>query len=279
MKAAGARIGGRLPAAIAAAVLVSAGCSAGVPATPTPRTPSVTADLPADQVVLQVVVAGGYTPPVYHALAAPSIAVFGDGRLVQVVRRERGLGPAAYTIARVPPRAVAQFAADAEASGLIADGTDFGMPGVTDMPSLIVTLRGQHGSSTVSVYAPNPNFEKNLTDAQRANRRALEDLIARANQLPGSATKAAFRPARVLVYGLADATGIQGDAVPWPGPDPDSFMRAASVRMASSCGELTGAPAQAAYAAALANPGVAWRVSGQRRILVVNPLPLDEDCR
>lgn len=85
VKAAGASIGGRLPAAIAASVLVSAGCSAGVPATPTPRTPSFTADLPADQVVLQVVVAGGYTPPVYHALAAPSIAVFGDGRLVLVV--------------------------------------------------------------------------------------------------------------------------------------------------------------------------------------------------
>ena len=70
---------------------------------------------------------GGFVPVLNAALESPALAVYGDGRVIQYdeKKKERDV-PAAYTIAKVDPALVAQFAAETEALNLIQEGTDFG---------------------------------------------------------------------------------------------------------------------------------------------------------
>ena len=251
-------------------ILVLTGCHIGVPGQPkTTPTP-----LPADQAVFQVEAYGGLVPPLVLAFSGPALVVYGDGRVIQFVDENRPYdSPPAYSVSMVNSTAVAEFAAEAEASDLINDRTDFGTPGVTDLPFTTVRLHDAGGERSVQVYAFDEAFEKDVSALQARNRRRLAELIDRAYALPGDAALDPYQPEQVRVLELDASYGQDTDAPPWPGPDPDSFLTATERRYPGiACGLLTGEEATSVYAAALDNRGARWTFDDRHRVLAVLPL-------
>ena len=230
--------------------------------------------LPADQVVFEVEAYGGLVPPIVTAFSGPALAVYGDGRVIQFGDEKRPYdSPPAYVITTVSPIMVAEFAAEAEATDVINDRTDFGAPEVTDLPFTTVWLRGENGEQKVQVYAFDDTFEKDVSVRQARNRRRLAELIDRAYALPGDAALEPYTPERVRVLELDPSFGQDTNAPPWPGPDPDQFLKPNVKRYPGiACGLLTGEEAATVYAVARDNPGARWTVDGKQRVLAVLPL-------
>jgi hypothetical protein len=179
--------------------------------------------------------------------------------------------PAAYLISRVDAALVAAFVADAEKRNLINGDTDFGDPGVTDMPSTTVQLHGVSGPHQVSVYAFGEGFDDSLPRAQRRAREELAEVIDRGHALAEDGERSPYRPDRVRVTEFKH--GGKGGGPEWPGPDPESFLEPAapgSIRL--GCGELSGLAAERAYQAARSNPDGIWTVRSKRRVFAVVPL-------
>jgi len=231
--------------------------------------PSVT-PLPADQLVFLVEAGGGFVPVLNAVLESPALAVYSDGRVIQYdkKKKERDV-PAAYTIAKVDPLLVDQFAAETEALNLIQAGTDFGEPAVSDMATTTVQLNGATGPKEVHVYAFADAFENDVTKAQRQARQELAAVIDRAHALPSDGEQAPYRPDAVRVVELED-TEFTEMAPAWPGPEPGSFLSASQTF--GPCGTLSGAAAEKAYAAARRNPGAVWSAEDTQLTLVVTAL-------
>lgn len=252
--------------------LTMTGCSGNV-------TSTATQALPADRMVFMVMSSGGLVPPVYYALESPSLVIYGDGRVLTVVKgTAHNSVPARYELTRVDPLAVASFVSTVEARGLINTETDFGKPGVTDLDVTTVMVHGEKGQAEVSVYAFYEQFETGLSQDQRSSRAALREVIDHASNLAGDASRAPYSPDRVVVYELGSDYENKSATKAWPGPPPASFLAPSTKRRSIACGELTGEAATAVYGAALDNPGALWLVDGAKRLLAVNPLPLANAC-
>lgn len=253
-------------------LLMMTSCSPNAESTPAPG-------LPGAQMVFMVMSSGGMAPAVYQALASPSLAIYGDGRVLTVVEAPvLQLLPARYEVARIDPSSVASFVADVEASGLINPGTDFGTPRVTDLPSTSVMVHGSAGQQLLSVYAFDERFDARLTAEQRSARVALRAVIAKASTLAAGAERVPYSPDRVAVYEVEPGSNSEPATTGWPGPPTSTFLAPSASRRSIACGELNADPAKVVYQAALANPGARWRVDGATRILAVNPLPLQDAC-
>jgi hypothetical protein len=258
-------------------VLALAGCGL----RPSDKPSASPSPLPGDRLVFMVVGGlGGFTPYFHQVLITPSLAVYGDGRVIRYAEGNQAPDvPAAYVVSQVDPAQVAAFVADAESRNLIDEQTDFGSPGVTDMPSTTVRLHGASGLHEVHVYAFGRGFDDHLPRAQRKARKELAEVIDRATGLSGDGERLPYRPDRVRVAEFSD--GGSGTPAPWPGPDPKSFLvpnNRDSILVA--CGELLGQPAEKAYDAARANPGGMWTWNSNRRVLAVAPvLPGLLGCR
>jgi hypothetical protein len=253
-------------------LLVMTGCSPDAESTPAPG-------LPAEQMVFMVMSSGGMAPAVYQALASPSLAIYGDGRVLTAVESPAlQLIPTRYEVARIDPAAVTSFVADVEADGLINSGTDFGTPRMTDLPSTTVMMYGPGGEQRVNPYAFDERFDARLTPEQRSARVALRTIISRAAALTAGAPRMPYSPYRVVVYEVEARTADEPGAVNWPGPPPASFLSPYTGRRSIACGELMADPAEVVYQAALENPGARWVIDGATRVLAVNSLPLPGDC-
>ncbi len=226
-----------------------------------------------------VMSSGGMAPAVYQALASPSLAIYGDGRVLTAVESPAlQLIPARYEVARIDPAAVASFVADVEAGGLVSADTDFGTPRLTDLPSTTVLVYGPGGERRASPYAFDERFDARLTPEQRSARVALRAIISRAAALTAGAPRVPYSPDRVVVYEVEARTADETGAVDWPGPPPASFLSPHTGRRSIACGALVADPAEVVYQAALENPGARWVVDGATRALAVNSLPLPGDC-
>ena len=249
-------------------------CSGNAESTPPPP------GSPADQLVFMVMSSGGMAPAVYQALASPSLVIYGDGRVLTVVEAPvLQLLPARYEVARINPATVASFVADIEAGGLITNGTDFGTPRVTDLPSTTVMVHGQTGPQQVNVYAFDERFDARLTAEQRSARIGLRAVIEKASALAAGAARLPYSPDRVGVYEVEPGNNSEPATTGWPGPPPSAFLAPSTGSRWIACGELNADPAEVVYQAALTNPGARWLVNGATRILAVNPLPLQDACR
>jgi hypothetical protein len=244
-----------------------------------PGTASADGALPADQVVFMVDSGGGLVPPVVYALESPSLVIYGDGRVLSIVKDATGGAvPARYQLTRVDPLAVAAFVSSAEASGIINSDKDFGQPLVTDMDSTTVMVHGENAPAKVSVYAFHDQFDKDVTADQQKARAALRQLIDTASNLAAGATPVPYTPDSVVVYDVGLGYGDRAATTVWPGPPPASFLKPSNQSRSVACGQLSGAQATTVYNAALDNPGALWRVDGASRVLAVNPLPVAESC-
>jgi hypothetical protein len=246
-----------------------------------PGSPAASADdaLPADQVVFMVDSGGGLVPPVVYALESPSLVIYGDGRILSIVKDDAGGAvPARYQLTRVDPLAVAAFVSSTEASGIINPDKDFGRPPVTDMDATTVMVHGENGPATVSVYAFHDQFDKDLTADQQKARAAARQLIDTASNLTAGAPAVPYTPDRVVVYDVGLGYGDRTATTVWPGPPPASFLTPSNQSRSVACGQLSGVPAATVYDAARENPGALWLVDGAARVLAVNPLPITESC-
>lgn len=237
-------------------------------------TPLATA-LPPDPMVFMVMSAGGMVPSVIYAMQSPSLAIYGDGRILTALPSPalRGV-PARYEVTRLDPGRVRQFVTEALSSGLLGADTDFGTPRATDLATTTVLVRDDEKTAQVRVYALSPPFETRLSTAQREARDRLRALIERASALPGAAAREPYTPDRVTVSETAPGRNQDPATVVWPGPPLLSFLSPSASRRSVACGELTGAAAGEVYRAALDNPGASWLVEGATRVLAINPLPI-----
>ena len=253
-------------------LLMMTSCSPNAESTPAPG-------LPGEQMVFMVMSSGGMAPAVYQALASPSLAIYGDGRVLTVVEAPvLRLLPARYEVARIDPATVASFVADVEASGLITNGTDFGTPRVTDLPSTTVLVHGPTGQQLRSVYAFDERFDARLTAEQRTARIGLRSVIEKASGLAAGTARSPYSPDRIVVYEVEPGNNSEPATTGWPGPPPPAFLAPSTGSRWIACGELNADPAEVVYRAALTNPGARWLVDGATRILAVNPLPLQDAC-
>ncbi len=154
--------------------------------------PTASADgaLPADQVVFMVDSGGGLVPPVVYALESPSLVMYGDGRILSIVRDDNtgGAVPSRYQLTRVDPLDVAAFVSSVEARGIINSDMDFGQPPVTDMDGTTVMVHGENARATVSVYAFHAQFDNEVTADQQKARAALRQVVDAAYNLAAGAT-------------------------------------------------------------------------------------------
>jgi len=253
-------------------LLMMTSCSGNAESTPPPT-------LPGDQMAFMVMSSGGMAPAVYQALASPSLAIYGDGRVLTAVEAPvLQLLPARYEVARIDPAAVASFVADIEADGLISNSTDFGTPRVTDLPSTTVMVHGSMAQQLLSVYAFDERFDARLTAEQRNARIALRAVIAKASALAAGAARVPYSPDRVGVYEVEPGSNSEPATTDWPGPPLSAFLAPSTGYRWIACGELNADPAEVVYQAGLTNPGARWLVDGATRILAVNPLPLPDAC-
>ena len=263
--------GARLLGAVLTLLMMTS-CSGNAESTPPPG-------LPGEQMVFMVMSSGGMAPAVYQALASPSLALYGDGRVLMAVEAPAlQLIPARYELARIDPAAVASFVADVEAGGLITPGTDFGTPRMTDLPSTTVMVHGRNGPQQVSPYAFDERFDARVNPDQRSARAALRTVISQASALAAGVARVPYSPDRVVVYDVEPGNSAEPATTGWPGPPPSAFLKPNSSRRAIACGELNADPAEVVYQAALENPGARWLVDGAARTLAVNSLALPDDC-
>jgi hypothetical protein len=247
-----------------------------------PGSPTASADgaLPADQVVFMVDSGGGLVPPIVYALESPSLVIYGDGRILSIVKDDNSGGavPARYQLYRIDPLAVAAFVSSAESSGIINSDRDFGQPAVTDMDGTTVMVHGENAPAKVSVYAFHDQFDRDVTADQQKARAALRQLIDTASNLTAGAASVPYTPDSVVVYDVGLGYGDRAATTVWPGPPPASFLKPSNQSRSVACGQLSSALATAVYNAALDNPGALWLVDGAARVLAVNPLPIGESC-
>lgn len=241
-----------------------------------PGSPPRAAALPTDRMVFMVMSAGGMVPSVIYAMQSPSLAMFGDGRVLTAIPAPALQPvPARYEVARIDPADVRQFVAAARSGGLLGGGIDFGAPRMTDLATTTVLANDDGDPAQVRVYALNQQFETGLTPAQRDARDRLRALIASAVALPAGAPRQPFSPNRVTVLEPLPGRNDEPARAVWPGPPPSDFMTPSTARRSVACGELTGPAAGAVYQEALQNPGARWLVDGTTRVLAVNPLALE----
>lgn len=235
--------------------------------------------LPADQIVFMVDAGGGLIPPVVYVMESPALVMYGDGRILSIVKdNTTGAVPARYELSRVDPIAVAAFVSAVQERGIVNSAEDFGMPGVTDMDATTVLVHGEGAPAKVGVYAFYESFDKGLTVEQQRARATLRQVIDAAYNLAAVGTRAPYTPDRIAVFDVGTESSSQSASTPWPGPPPADFLKPDPQGPAQACGFLTGAPATTVYRAALTNPGALWLVDGAARVLAVNPMPVDVSC-
>ncbi|MCB0924166.1 MAG: hypothetical protein KDB50_06425 [Mycobacterium sp.] len=258
----------RIRTAALLGLLTMTGCAPG------PIPPA--AALSPDQMAVMVMSAGGMVPSVISAMQSPALVIYGDGTaLTALPAPALRAVPARYEVARVDPDQVRQFVTEAQSSGLLGAGTDFGSPRATDLATTTVLVRGDEQTAQVRVYALNPRFETGLSTTQREARDRLRTLIERASALPAAAARQPYSPERITVSEIPPGRNQDPATVVWPGPPLPDFLAPSATRRSVACGELTGTTADVVYRAALENPGAGWLVGGTTRVLAVNPLPVE----
>ncbi|WP_432835388.1 hypothetical protein [Dactylosporangium sp. CA-092794] len=242
---------------------------------------------PAD-LVLQVRSSGGFVPVELTVTALPELSVYGDGRVITT-----GPVPAIYPgpalpnvqvqhIARADVQALARRARQAGVGG----GADLGIPSVADAPSTRITVRTAEGVAVTDAPALGIGDGTGLTDAQRAARRRLEDLVTALRDLPktlgdGAIDRpVAYEPALIAAVARPWAPasdGLPADPPPiaWPGPALPG--PAVPDRPGVAC--LTAEAAPVLSAAKGANSRTPWTSGDQRWAVEFRPLlPGESSC-
>jgi hypothetical protein len=268
-------------ALLALAALVVAGCGEDDDMTTTNPDPPAPES---DEVLLQVATGGGFVPSSSRLAEIPELSVYGDGRFII-------LGPTTQEFpgAALPNLQEGQLSGGelddlaqkiAEA-GLTDDPPpEYGDPGVTDLPTTVVTVTVDGEERSVAAYALDfVEGDDELEDDEREAREQLRDVIGSVDVDEASKT---YEPGALAVFIQPFDADERGDSPPaqtldWPLGDLAGAGEPYEGFDDTSCLVLTGDDAQTAIdAAGDANEGDAWNSGDQLYALVFRPLLPDE---
>ena len=236
------------------------------------------------ELVLRAATGGGLVPPSSRLAEIPELSIYADGRVIT-------LGPTTLEFpgSALPNLQVGRLAAPdldeyrlaIEAAGLLADPPpDFGDPGVTDMPTTVVTLTVDGEERTLSAYALDfSEGDDQLEPEQREARQRLRALVRGFEADLATETYAADAAAVLVRPFDADE---RGDSPPpttrdWPLGDLAGAGELYEGVEDARCLVVTGADAQTVLTtAADANQGDRWRSGDAEYDVVFRPLLPDE---
>ena len=180
-------------------LLLAPTCSA---AAATPSHTSIRHPTARTQVVLRVASGGGFVAPQVNLRAVPSFTLYGDGTIVvpgPVIQIYPGPAILPLVRSKLAERRVQAILARARAAGLLARGAiDYGMPGVSDMPTTTLSLNADGRQVTRRAYALGATAGGRPLPAKQAKaRRALATFIA---GLPHGLAGSRYTPHAIAVY-------------------------------------------------------------------------------
>jgi hypothetical protein len=212
-------------AALVTAAVLSAGC--GDSATVRTGGPSGPISRPTgpDEVVVQVLVDGGFVPPDVALGTVPTTTVLGDGKVVTAAPVPAIYpGPAVQPLqsVKVDGATVDGLLDRARDLGLRSGALDFGRPPVADAPNTTVTIVAGGQTNRHVAYALGITDEPSaglpgISESAAANRRALKDFLGALDQIPPG--QEAWEPDVIAVYDLGPYEPdpqLTQPPVPWP---------------------------------------------------------------
>lgn len=235
-------------------------------------------------VVVQILVDGGFVPVEAAVSSVPTVTVLGDGTVITGAPV-----PAIYPGPAIPPlqqskldaAGVDRLVDRAEALGLLEGPLDFGRPPVADAPNTTVTVVAGGTTHRHVAYAlgitdrePARGGAPGLSTNQVANRRALSEFVEAANGLPPG--REAWVPAAVAVYDLGpyqpEPQLTQREAA-WPLGRPPATSGPSTSFADRPCTLVEGAEAVTLLdALSRANSRMPWIVGGAARSLAFRPI-------
>jgi hypothetical protein len=183
-----------------------------------------------DQIVLQVSSGGGFVPISYNLTTLPQFTLYGDGTVIVTGPvPEIYPGPAMPNLqtTRISEEAIQEILSAAKEAGLFANGVDYGMPGITDMPTtnILVNAEGKTYSSDIYALGMEPGAG-GLTMEQQQARAAISELVGKLSVLtdyePGEPKWEPYASTALKVFSVAvdPATqgpdGVQPNELVWP---------------------------------------------------------------
>ncbi len=183
-----------LPALAAAAVLAACAGTAPESTPPEDLSPSAETEEPlgieydrsGDAIVVNVVRGGGFVPAEISVDQRPLFRLYGDGTVFMLPANDDPVGSfPRLDRFRLTEEGIQLVLEAVDSAGLLGTAPEFGQPGVTDMPTTVVTIRTSGGETTHSVYALEfTDPAAGLTDAQVKARRTLTGLIDELRTIP-----------------------------------------------------------------------------------------------
>jgi len=244
----------------------------------------------AQDVLVSVDIAGGYTALQYELRNTPDFLLLGDGTVMTPsVTTAIFPGPAIRTLqsTTVDEEQIQELLAAADDAGLLGEEIDYGEPGVTDMDTTTVIVNVDGTTHTQSAYALGPDDANSpdLDEAARSAREALQEFIETAQTLVGADSQA-YVPSEVLAFRLStemvapvEEPDLVQPPMPWPVatvPPPVTGSEP------SSCAEISGQEAADLLAAlASANELTPWVIGDEPAVgMAFRPkLPGDAGCK
>lgn len=233
----------------------------------------------ADEVVVQVMVSGGFVPVSAAVSAVPTVTVLGDGTVITMAPMVMIYpGPAITPLqsVQVPGATVDQLVARAADLGLLDGPLDFGQPLVADAPDTTVTITAagtthRHVANALALDDRAGHAGAGISAQAAANRRALATFVEATSALPPG--QAPWRPPAIAVYVLGDHRPdpqLPQPAMPWPlAAEPE--LPAADGAM--PCTLVEGADVEALLAALdRANALTPWIIGGEAWSIAFRPV-------
>lgn len=171
-----------LVAAVSAFTFAGCGEGGGGTATTEPGGDSIIHPAGADEVILRVDSASGFVPVSYNLTRLPQFTLYGDGTVI-VVGPTIAIypGPALPNLqaTRISEEAVQAILSAAREIGLFATGVDYGRPGITDVPTTIITINADGTTYESSIYALGMEGDPALTMEQQQARASISALLGK----------------------------------------------------------------------------------------------------
>lgn len=237
------------------------------------------------EVVIQVVVGGGFVPIEVAVTTVPTVTVLGDGTVITpapAIAIYPGPAIAPQQSTRIVSPELGALVDRARTLGLLAGPLDFGRPPVADAPDTTVTIVAgsktyRHQANALGIADEGFGIDRKAAE----NRRALGRFVAALEALPPG--QGVWTPGQIAVYALGPYQAdpqLPQPSRPWPLAKPPATSGTAPGGAAYPCTLVSGGDVAALQAAlAGANSRTPWTVEGRQLALAFRPvLPGQPGC-
>ena len=243
------------------------------------RAPGPSRPTGAEEVVVQVLVAGGFLPLAAAFGTVPSVTVLGDGTVITpapMIEIYPGPAIAPLQAAEADAKRIDALVQKAADLGLLDGPLEFGQPPVADAPDTIVTINAggrshRHVANALGIGdVEEEGPPSGITEREAANRRALQAFVSATSDLPPG--KAEWTPPAVAVAVLGEYQAdpeMPQPQVAWPLAQEPNTAGAGVY----PCTLFTGADAEVLLRTlARANARTPWLVGGRQLSLAFRPV-------